>query len=228
MRRKGFSAKIDPVKWDFRAVKSKSAQIMATGQIKAEITAEVIAKVELLKNLLISQVRNHNVSQDIENGKSDPSGDYDSSGCCGGYGNLWAFIGFNKGDEPINQITSTIENHKTFVSVRPYKDVVRVTATIPTKEDAYANTPMPWSDGRSWAQGIALGIAGWGRFLSTGDAKTSKSGGGIQVDHDNLSSGSFPRPPKFQRTSYLAPIFAAASTRLNSLLRENFTLTKSK
>ena len=80
---------------------------------------------------------------------------------------------------------------------------------------------MPWAEGRSWAQGISFGIAGFGRFLST-DA--GNSDGGIQVKHDNLNAQGN-RPTKFNRTSYIGPIFTETLAQFNSLLRQNFKIT---
>ncbi len=224
MIKKSFSAKIDKTKWDFRAIKEKSAQIIATGEIKNSISEEIERQISLIKQWMINQIHSHKVTQEIEAGSRDPAANINLSGCCGGYGNLWEFIGFSDDDDPIGDVIAPIQYHRPVITVRPYKDVVRVTATFPVKEDVYDNTPMPWADGRSWAQGIALGIAGFGRFLST-DEGYSESGGGFQVDHDNLSSKGN-RPNKFTRTSYIAPIFAQALADFNKSIKQNFKVTK--
>lgn len=219
---KSFSVKIDKTKWDFRAIKEKSAQIFATGEIKNEILIEVTRQVNLLKDILVQKIRNHPVSQEIIDGSAAPEANINYSGCCGGYGNLWAFIGFTDGDKPIDDATAPVETHIPRVSARVYKDVVRVTSSFPVKEQVFDNTPMPWAEGRSWAQGISFGIAGFGRFLST-DA--GNSDGGIQVKHDNLTAQGN-RPNKFNRANYIGPLFSETLAQFNALLRQNFKITK--
>ena len=70
---------------------------------------------------------------------------------------------------------------------------------MPTLEEAFAITPMPWATGRSWARGIEVGISGLGQYLAI-DAASSRSGEGIQAKN-NLRGGSF------TRTSYLSGLF---------------------
>ena len=216
--RKDFSFKIDKVKWDFGAVKKRSAEIMAA-QYKTQINREVQKTLSRLEQLLINKIKNHPVSQEIDAGKSDPLDAPNLSGTLGGYGNLWSFIGFYAGSNPIKDIEDSIRGKSRASEPRVYKDVVRVIATLPKVEEVYENTPMPWVQGRSWAEGISQGISGFGRYLNT-DYPESRSEGGVQ-SKDQVRAGAF------KRTAYLAPIFAFAQKEFDRLISETFNITRS-
>ena len=48
---------------------------------------------------------------------------------------------------------------------------------LPTAEQVFAVTPLPWASGRSWAQGIERGLSGLGYLLRK---KKGRSGAAIQ------------------------------------------------
>lgn len=217
--RKDFSFKIDKVKWDFKAVKKRSAEIMAT-EYKEEIMATVQKKLTALENIIIRKIKDHPVSQEIEDGRNDPLDGANLSGTLNGYGNLWSFIGFFSGDNPMQDIYRTIRGASRVYAPRVYQSVVRVLADIPKLENVYENTPMPWASGRSWAKGISSGISGFGKYLNT-DSDTSRSEGGVQGKY-KVRDGSY------KRTPYLNPIFAAASVEFNRILNETFDITRLK
>jgi hypothetical protein len=205
------------VAWNFDEVKKRSAEIMAT-KYKEEIRREALEKLRKLERIIIQSITNHQVSQEIEGGRKDPLNAPNISGTLGGYENLWAFIGFFEGDNPIKDLKDAITGRSVVNSVRVYKNVVRVNAQIPTIEQAYEATPMPWAAGRSWAEGISRGISGFGKYINT-DSPHSRSGGGVQSDYKV-------RPGKFQNTSYLSPIFKQANERFIQVLQESFNITR--
>ena len=120
-----------------------------------------------------------------------------TSGTLGGYGNLFSFIGFSSGDNP-TQIISKIFSEKIKFKVRRKNNSGRyqITFFIPSIEEIYGLTPIPWMAGKSWARSIEEGgLTNLGQYLfsSTG-FDSSSSGTGIQAK--NRSSGvSFKRMP---------------------------------
>ena len=60
----------------------------------------------------------------------------------------------------------------------------KVSINIPTAEQIFEVTPLPWAPGISWAKRMEVGLSGLGMFLGNqGGAdsmKSSRSGGGIQ------------------------------------------------
>jgi hypothetical protein len=73
----------------------------------------------------------------------------------------------------------------------------KITFYIPSVEEIYALTPMPWASGSSWVDGIEKGISNVGSFLySSSGFGSSRAGTGLQAK--NKSSG-----VSFKNTSYV-------------------------
>ena len=82
-----------------------------------------------------------------------------------GEGNLFSFIGFQSGDDPIAPIIQLLEQTKMhYSSSNVNKTSVKYRVTMPTKEQIYEISLMPWAAGRSWVHGIEHGISGLGFF----------------------------------------------------------------
>jgi hypothetical protein len=150
----------------------------------------------------------HNVTSEIRGGitannKSDTLSDI---GTKQGR-NLFSFLGFNDGENPIEAIQERLDpSHPDGPKLKYVRgsQVQNLTfqfkITAPDKEAIYTATPMPWATGLSWAEGIESGIAGVSNFLNKFNLKGSRSGGGIQVK-SSLRSG------RFYNQSYLSGIF---------------------
>tara|TARA_R110000765_G_scaffold14030_1_gene41428 strand:- start:639 stop:1271 length:633 start_codon:yes stop_codon:yes gene_type:complete len=145
--------------------------------------------------------------------KAGPSAS-NTSGTLGGYGNLFSFIGFNQGSDPTSLIETIFEQKFDF-------KVRRISATgrykiafyIPSIEEIYALTPMPWASGSSWVDGIEKGISNVGSFLySSSGFGSSRAGTGLQAK--NKSSG-----VSFKNTSYVTRL-------LNNFKRTLVNFTK--
>ena len=132
-------------------------------------------KFEMLKNQMISEFLNHPISKEISDGPTASN----SSGCLGGYGNLFSFIGFEEDDEPLKPILEQLQatNFKYSGDVPSGN---KFSIILPTAKEIFEVTPMPWASGRSWAQGIESGISGLGFYLKL-KSKNSRSGEAIQT-----------------------------------------------
>ncbi len=119
--------------------------------------------------------------------------------------NLYSFIGFEELN-PTKQIRDRLSpNHPDGPRI-VYKGMdknrldFRFEVKAPNEAAIYANTPMPWAPGISWAKRIEIGIAGVGGFLNGLKKPGSRSGGGIQIENQ-IRSG------RFANTQYLTSIF---------------------
>jgi hypothetical protein len=130
---------------------------------------------EILKNQMINEFSNHPVSQEILNGPEASN----SSGCLGGYGNLFSFIGFEDDDEPLKPILEQLQATN-FKYSGDVPSGVKFSIILPTAKEIFEATPMPWASGRSWAKGIESGISGLGFYLKL-KSKNSRSGAGLQT-----------------------------------------------
>jgi len=132
-------------------------------------------KFETLKKQMIDEFLNHPISKEISDGPTASN----SSGCLGGYGNLFSFIGFEEDDEPLKPILEQLQATN-FKYSGEIASGVKFSIILPTAKEIFEVTPMPWASGRSWAKGIETGISGLGFYLKL-KSKNSRSGEAIQT-----------------------------------------------
>ena len=144
------------------------------------------------KNRMISEFLNHPVTKEIEMGINAKN---ISGTLSGGSGNLFSFIGFESGYDPIAPIEEVLLRTD-FKLVKVTKKQIEFSVFLPEPRDIFAATPMPWASGRSWAKGIETGISGLGYYLLK-ESKTSRSGLGIQ------SPRKVRKKSRFKNTQYI-------------------------
>ena len=120
-----------------------------------------------------------------------------SSSTLGGKGNLFSFIGFEKGSDPTQPVKQLLRNKINFSVKALTNGNFKIEIAAPTKETLYSISPIPWNPGRSWLDGIEKGISGLGSYVYR-DSPTSRSGQGIQTK-TNLGG-------RFSNRSYMSTI----------------------
>lgn len=158
---------------------------------------------------MLNEFDSHPVTQEISAGP----GAENSSGTLGGYGDLYSFIGFEPGMDPVETVRSLLRkslviktipgNHKSLIQ----KFIIE----LPTKDAIFEASPMPWASGRSWVEGIERGIAGFGKYLQK-ESDASRSGAGIQTKNQ-IRSG------KFENTKYLSSILKQFEVNLKNYIK---------
>jgi hypothetical protein len=147
-----------------------------TNQAVKKIVRDIVEKeVEKEKILFRADFESHPVTQELEGGENASN----SSGTLGGYGNLFSFLGFDRGASPTAQVKSLIQSIRIDSNVQASAKGFKIRVNIPSKEDFAAITPMPWEGGRSWLLDMERGISGLGAYLY-GRFDASRSGSGIQ------------------------------------------------
>lgn len=149
--------------------------IFTNRTVKKMVRDIVEKEVEKEKILFRADFESHPVTQELEGGENASN----SSGTLGGYGNLFSFIGFNRGANPTSPVKSLIQSIKVDRNIQASANGFKVRVNIPSKEDFAAITPMPWEGGRSWLLDMERGISGLGAYLY-GRFDASRSGNGIQ------------------------------------------------
>ena len=157
---------------------------------------------------MIDEFENHPVTKEIEGGVDSENlsdtlrGKFkNESGK-----NLFSFIGFLAGTNPIAQIRQFFDpKHKngpkcTLESTEKKRLLFNFKITPPDIEAIYKTTPIPWASGMSWVRRMEIGIPGLGRFLNKIGAKNSRSGGGVQIKHELRSA-------RFSPVQYMTGIF---------------------
>jgi hypothetical protein len=176
--------------------------------LKNSFEARVLPSFEKIKSEMINEFLDHKVTQEI---KAGPTAE-NISGTLGGYGNLFSYIGFNEGDEPIEPILDLLK--RTTIQFSRIIDGGAVwNIFMPDKQDIWEVTPLPWAEGRSWAKGIETGISGLGEYLYTedGDLPTSRSGTGLEL------KSKIRRKSRFKNVKYITDLLKKYEKRFSEL-----------
>lgn len=139
------------------------------------VQQEISQKFSQIKEEIMNEFENHPVTVELKGGINAQN----ISGTLSGKANLYSFIGFDAGHDPIKPIKDLLEKSNYRITFNPDSLSAIVNFEIPTAQQIFLITPMPWAEGRSWARGIETGISGIGYYLKV--EKNSRSGFGIQA-----------------------------------------------
>lgn len=175
--------------------------------VKKKFRKSIDDRFKDVKKDMINEFMSHPVTQELLQG---PDG-VNISGTLNGVTNLYAFIGFDDGDSPVQPILDILED------IKITKDVEQTTygvgrkydITMPTAKDIFSVTPMPWATGRSWARGIETGISGLG-YLLRKSSQNSRSGVAIQ-SNNKVRSG------RFKNVQYISALIKKYEKRFDKL-----------
>lgn len=165
-------------------------------------------EVETRKQKFLTEFENHPVSQDIQGGPSQ------NNGISGQNGNLYSFIGFDSGSDPIGDLHYYFSNAIRLISRKGIYNASSKTLTyrmsIPSEEGikrvtdlakyTQNNNENSWGEGRSWAFSIERGIPGLNKYKFSNNEKVlggeSRSGTGLQR-HNIIHAGANYKPRKY-------------------------------
>jgi len=203
---------------------------LADQLMKDEIKDLVMEMFEEKKENLIENFLNHPVSEEISNPEEG-----NISGTLGGYGDLFGFIGFFEGSDPIGsveEVLSAFVNFKSISIERSYNRDARgrfssgrtikkvsLIYSMPTLDDfdAASDNDVGWDISRNWIKGIEKGISGFGRYADY--EETGRSGRGIQlrgvIKDPSVDRGEFLR--SFRPVPYMTSLMKDFSKSLQNL-----------
>jgi hypothetical protein len=179
-------------------------EILNSNITKKLVLKKVTEEINTNKLIFIQEFESHPVTKEIESGP----GASNSSGTLGGYGNLFSFIGFNKGYDPISPIKFLIKKIRVS-DISLSTDKFNVKILIPSKSEFAAISKMPWEGGRSWLLDIEKGISGLGAYLYR-QYNRSRSGFGLQSNVDYRSTA-------FRPTQYFSFLYNKFLKRIGAL-----------
>lgn len=159
--------------------------------LKTDNNKLISSEINKLKDEMIKEFLQHPVTKEILAGPNASN----TSGTLGGYGNLFSFIGFEAGERPIDPILALLRQTRYSVG-RVNRGVATITVEIPSKEQIFSATPLPWASGLSWAERIEVGLSGLGMYMNK-KSDYSRSGTGIQSNTQQRSGG-------FRNTKYIS------------------------
>jgi hypothetical protein len=186
-----------------RAIRKQSGRY-----IQQSYEKQITARFNTIKRRMISEFLNHPVTKEIAGGASATN----ISGTLGGYGNLFSYIGFYDGDDPISAVLQLFE--KTTIQFGGLIDNgAQWNIFMPAREDIWEASPMPWAAGRSWAKGIETGISGVGQYLYDQRLKTANSRSGTAIQ----SEGKIRGKSRFKNVKYISAILAKYEKEFSTL-----------
>jgi len=162
--------------------------------LRRDLEKEAKRKFKRIKAEMIKEFLSHPITQEIMEGPNAPN----ISGTLGGVSNLFAFIGFDAGNQPVAPILERLEAVNIIYN-KEYKEKgigVSFNVFLPTAEDIFAITPLPWATGRSWAEGIERGISGLGYLVKKSGGR---SGAAVQSRVNKVRGGGFQNTPYIKR-----------------------------
>ena len=178
------------LKKQFDPSKSKALENLAYGSASK--------KVKTAQQMLLQEIEEHHVTQSIENGTK--------SSALGFQANIFEFLGFNRGDKPVEVLRSAYSNfiHLKRVPLKKKVSATKInydfTVSYPSLTEIYAQTPLPWGGGRSWVRAIEKGgVSNFNFTLANSRFQTSRSGTAIQSQYQVRDFNYKPVP-------YLSPI----------------------
>ena len=175
-----------------------------------EIISPIVEqKINEAQKQMVDDFESHPVTKEISSGSKGKN----SSGILGGYGNLFSFIGFDDGSDPISPLSSIFKSKINFIvkkSGGAGKFLINI--DYPSQEIFEQNAQVKWMGGRSWIDGIEKGISGLDSFLykDAGNLNNSRSGTGIQSKYKNRSVTQ-------DKTPYVSEVLEKFKNRLNQL-----------
>lgn len=167
-----------------------------------EITDEKFKKI---KQDMIKEFLEHPVTVNLLDGPTAPP-------IVNGITNLYGFIGFVDGTNPIEPILSRFESIKINRDIPSSRRIGRdYEINVPTAVEIFAMTPMPWAEGRSWAKGIETGISGIGYLLRKNyKYEPSNSGVALQIKK-KIRAG------KYKNQKYISALINKYEKKFNNL-----------
>ena len=174
--------------------------------VRKKFEREARKKFKEIKQEMVKDFLSHPITLEIMEGPSATN----ISGTLGGVSNLFAFIGFDQGDQPILPILTLLEG----VDLTYHKEVknkgigVSFNVSLPDVETIFSITPLPWATGRSWAEGIERGLSGLGYLLIK---NAGRSGVAVQSRVNKVRGG------RFQNRPYISALIKKYKKRFEEL-----------
>lgn len=154
--------------------------INSNKQYQEEVSALVEQVFEEKKESMMQEFAKHPVTVELSNENS-----YNISSTLGGYGNLFGFIGFDKGNDPIGPVEERLRELVELIDISFSNQTskVKIKFNAPDLDD-FGDVAQydGWREGGNWLKGIERGIAGLQLFrTSLGGEEKGRSGLGIQM-----------------------------------------------
>lgn len=165
-------------------------KFLKSESVQRKVSTRLYTKVEKAKEALLEEFDSSPVTKEIEAGPDLA----ESQILPGGYGNLFSFLGFERGTDPITPVRQLLDKiymvRKPVIMERYWKFTIRT----PSETDFEREAPMTWESGRSWVEAVTHGLSGFSHYmfsLKEGRFKGSRSSTGTQVKANLRSTAEY-------------------------------------
>ena len=168
-----------------------------------------------LKEKMLEEFDEHPITQELIEGSNDPLGAENISNTLHGRGNLFTFIGFQRGTNPVEGVREISDN---FTTLRKAPDVsdtdtgirFKFPISVPSRDELEDATPMPWGTAKSWFFRVEKGgIRGLNYYIywkMIDNEEVSRSGAGTMAKTRDGKRLVKLRDLEFQPMPYFTPI----------------------
>ena len=186
-------------------------QATKESSFKQEVRRVVQKEFINIHKQFLSNFDAHPVTIEIKGGTSATN----ISKTLGGIGNLFTYIGFDEGSDPIKGLRNLLNVYE--IQYHNRKRSISVQIKVPTKEEVFIATPMPWATGRSWARGIERGISGLGQYLVKSN-RVGRSRSGYAIETQARVRGG-----RFSNRSYISSLLNDYYKNIKNLEKKTFS-----
>ena len=152
-----------------------------------ERTRDIVnKKLQKAKEELMREFNSHPVTQELQSG---PAG-ANASGLLGGYRNLFSFMGFKSGSNPVEAVRLYLRESIKIKQGKSRGKTIEFLINTPTLED-FNFAKMPWESGNSWIVSIERGMSSFSYYMHKA-YQASRAGVGMQIDHKLRGKSSAP------------------------------------
>ena len=170
--------KINTSEIDKRVLSSKAYVNEALKMVNQKVLAS--------QKRLISDFEQHPITKEIEAGPNAEN----MSGTLSGYGNLFSFIGFDLGSNPVEELRAFLTK-RIKIDVNKKFKALEFTVRAPDRKEIEARTRMPFEAANSWARMLEAGMSSFSFYMFK-KSRASRSGKGIQIDNEIRPTSSRP------------------------------------
>ena len=191
-------------------------EMLSNGEIQDEIEKAVIKQFNIEKGNTLAEFDDHDVTQELAEPEKG-----NISNTLGGYGDLFGFIGFEAGYDPISPVKLALESKIKFKSTNlsilyprnvkgqfargKQTKMISVSYRVPDLNDFSKSAKFQgWNGNRNWVKGIERGISGVSYYA---DYPRGRSERGLQLRGPiKNSSSETDRPSTFTTRPYITEI----------------------
>tara|TARA_Y100000004_G_C8953948_1_gene429899 strand:+ start:2677 stop:3279 length:603 start_codon:yes stop_codon:yes gene_type:complete len=199
-----------PIQISNKELKAIETKILRENSFKSALKNIVQKEFDKIQKEFLSKFDSHPVTVEINGGALASN----TSKTLGGVGNLFTYIGFDAGSTPIKSLRKLLTEYE--IQYHTRGNYVSVQITIPTKEQVFVATPLPWATGRSWARGIERGLSGLGQYLVK-SKRIGRSRSGYAIEVKNKV-----RPGRFTNVPYMSSLLNDYNKKLKELEKKRF------